>query len=110
MPLGQLSPDVPELLQVHGRGALGCLDAEGRQAARAAGARLMIFALCLLGQGEEGLCIGYGGVDHRLVQSVVGDDRKAIAFERRSQFVGEGLEVGVIQLHRHRLDRLAGGR
>ncbi|MND81788.1 hypothetical protein D3C80_735940 [compost metagenome] len=101
MARGQFAPDVPELLEVHGGGALGGFDAEGGQAARAAGAGLVILAFHILGQGEEGLGVGDGGVDGRLVQAVVGDDGEAVAREGGAQGVGEGLEVGVIGLHRH---------
>ncbi|MNN75837.1 hypothetical protein D3C81_1921650 [compost metagenome] len=98
---GQFAADVPELLQVHGGGALGGFDAEGGQAARAAGAGLVILTLHVFGQGEEGLGVGDGGVDRRLIQAVVGDHGEAVAREGGAQGVGEGLEVGVIAPHRH---------
>jgi hypothetical protein len=107
--LGQFAAHVPEFLQIDRRCALGRLDPEGGEAARAAGARLMVFALHRLGQGEEGLGVVQRRIDHRPVQPVVGDDGEAVSLEGGPEPVGEGLEVGIVKRHRNRFDGAGGG-
>jgi hypothetical protein len=67
-----------------------------------AGARLVILALHVFRQGEEGLGVVDRRLDHDFVQAMVRDDGEAIALERLAQCVGEGLEVLIVQFHRHR--------
>ena len=108
MALRQFAARVPELLEIHGRRALGGLDPERRQAARSARTRLMVQALHLFRQGEEGLGVVDGRVDDLLVQPVIRDHSEAIAFERGAQLIAEALEVGVVARHRNGLDAFGG--
>ena len=101
MALGQFAAGVPELLQVDGGGTLGGLHSEGGQAARPARARLVVGALDLLGQGEEGPGVVDGAPDHPVVQTMVGDDGEAVSLEGCAQVVAEALEVGVETRHGH---------
>jgi hypothetical protein len=95
VPGGQVPPDVPELLEVVGGGALGGLDAEGRVSTGAVAP--LVGQLGPLRESEEGLGVGQGPVDQGLVQSVVGHHGEAVALEGAAEVPGETLRIGVEQ-------------
>ncbi len=86
---GQVAADVPEFLEVDFLRALGDFGAERRIAARAAAARDMIGALHLFGQREKFLRLRPGFVDQVGIDAVIGDHRKAEAFERGPEILRE---------------------
>jgi len=88
---GELAADVPEFLEVDDLGVLGDLGLERRIAARTAAAGDVIAALLVLGQVEQRLGLGPGLVDQLSRDAVIGDDRKAEAFERVAERGGKYL-------------------
>jgi hypothetical protein len=92
VPGGQVPPDVPELLEVVGGGALGGLDAEGRVSTGAVAP--LVAALGLLRQSEKGLGVRQGAVEQPLIQPMVRNDREAVALERAAEVAGEGVRIG----------------
>ena len=60
---------------------------------------MMIFALHLLGQREEGLRLLLGAVDQVGRDAVIGDDGEAVALERAAELLRKafGVAVGVGQ-------------
>jgi hypothetical protein len=107
---GKLPADMPEFLEVVRLGALGGLDSERGIAARAAAAGNQVFALGLLGQGEEGPRFLFGAVDELVGDAVVGDDGEAIFREASAEPLGEGIGVAVGVGQRDRGDRLGRGQ
>ncbi len=87
--------DVPELLQVRVFRVLGGLDAERRVAARAAGARLVVFHLDVFRQREEGLGGVVGALDQLVGDAVAADAAEAPLAVGGAQFGHEGGAVGI---------------
>jgi hypothetical protein len=87
-PAGRSRP-TPEFLEVDFLGALRNLGPEGGYSRARAAARDVIGPLCCLGQREEGLRFRPGVVDQRGVDAMVGDHRKAEAFERSAEIMRE---------------------
>src|SRR5689334_16531821 len=98
VPLRQVAADMPEFLEVVRLQTLGGFDPERSVAARPAATRNEIFALHILGQREEGLCLVLGTVDQRVGNAVIGDDREAIFLEALAQLLSEavGVAFGVL--------------
>src|SRR5690606_30144138 len=88
-----LATDVPELLEVEMRRALGGLHAEGGVAAGAAAARHVVLALDLVGKREEALEHVVGGVDLPGGNPMPADAGEAPFPVGRAQFGDEGVAI-----------------
>src|SRR5579864_246804 len=102
--------DVPEFLEIMSLRALGSLDPERRVTACSGAARNDIFALHVLGEGKEGLCLILGALDQLVRDGVVSDDRKAVVLEALAELPCKFVGVLLHLVERNRSDGIGSDR